>query len=64
MYVSDKAYGWTTDDGKVCLSLFPASRQNRPFNTYASRDEAQAEIYKRRHRVTGQLAYPEVVWEN
>lgn len=64
MYVSSKAYGWTDNDGKVCLSLFPASKQDRPFNVYTSREEAYAELYKRRHRSTGELAYAEIVWED
>lgn len=64
MRVSDRAYVWTLPDGKVAVSLFPKSRENRPRNIYSSRDEAYAAIYARRHRLTHELAYPEIVWED
>lgn len=64
MRVSATAYGWTDEQGRVCVSLFPVTKANRPFNTYANRDEAQAAIYARRNRVTKELAYPQIVWEN
>ena len=64
MYVSDRAYGWTDGKGRTCISLFPATKEGRPFNTYADRDEAQAAVDARRHRMTRELAYPVIVWEN
>lgn len=64
MRVTDKLYGWTDTQGRACVSLFPSSKSNRPFNTYPNRDEAYAALHARRNRNTRELAYSEIVWEN
>ena len=42
-----KAYAWTSNDGKFCLSALPASVVKRPFNKYDSQQALLTEAGQR-----------------
>ncbi len=50
-----KAYAWTNDAGKFCLSALPASVTKRPFNVYDTQQDLLTEVGRRDMQVE---------WEN
>lgn len=53
-----KIYGWESDDmggNRAFLSPYPATWKDRPFNRYASREEAEAHAKGRNCKIE---------WEN